>query len=461
MPVGEIIDNILSSALADLENLALTHSVSAASRTHTPSPLPLSHSTGGAMATPEETAGVSSAETESVSRVNDNNGVSDISGDGNSLDSLINLLTQQLSSSEIDNHNKVSISIGFAGDGVYSHPSTTLALCGDIDEFFHAIDRATSNKNWTDGGRIALSRKYCFGEAANAGRLAHKLSGDDYNKFKSNMKGMFPKIISADDVADQIQSARRKQGETLGSFLIRLLTLRDQLDQLEPERATYTLADVVKSFLKAMPKRFSKEVTVQDKQDPHKLLKKALTFAEHHPESHLTAQAIREREKIPSRVAFVAGEAKEKGEAPEKHNPSPQSKRAHVQKLGTGGDGDRRETRNNEKRENSSRNGREAGSCLFCGMRVPNHEPKNCFRNPRNTRQLQKGVRGRTFPSATGSKYSALNRVRSSNTYRPQGHEEVTCFKCGGLGHIARKCSSPGDNYKLKGREGKLQEKRD
>lgn len=40
----------------------------------------------------------------------------------------------------MDNHNKVSIGIGFAGDGVYSHRyamlRTTLALCGDTDEFF-------------------------------------------------------------------------------------------------------------------------------------------------------------------------------------------------------------------------------------------------------------------------------------------------------------------------------------
>lgn len=39
--------------------------------------------------------------------------------------------------------------------------------------------------------------------------------------------------------------------------MICLLTLHDQLDQLEPERGAYSLADVVKSFLKAVPKRFS------------------------------------------------------------------------------------------------------------------------------------------------------------------------------------------------------------
>lgn len=49
--------------------------------------------------------------------------------------------------------------------------------------------------------------------------------------------------------------------------MIRVLTLSDQLDQLELERAAYTLADVVKSFLKTMPTRYSKELNSQDKQD--------------------------------------------------------------------------------------------------------------------------------------------------------------------------------------------------
>lgn len=89
---------------------------------------------------------------------------------------------------------------------------------------------------------------------ANAAHFAHKLSGDNYKIFKSNMKEMFPKIPSAN--IDQIQ-CRCKQEETLGSFMICLLTLHYQLDQLEPERGAYSLADVVKSFLKAVPKRFS------------------------------------------------------------------------------------------------------------------------------------------------------------------------------------------------------------
>lgn len=43
-----------------------------------------------------------------------------------------------------------------------------LALCGDLDKFSHAIDGTTNNKNWTDGGKVALSRKYRFGEVVTA-----------------------------------------------------------------------------------------------------------------------------------------------------------------------------------------------------------------------------------------------------------------------------------------------------
>lgn len=46
---------------------------------------------------------------------------------------------------------------------------------------------------------------------------------------------------------------------------------------------------------------------------------------EQRPESRLIAQAICEQEKAPSRITFVAEEAKEKREAPHKHNPSQQS----------------------------------------------------------------------------------------------------------------------------------------
>ena len=219
---------------------------------------------------------------------------------------MVDLLTGQITKSELNNFAKVNVELAFAGTNASSAIGNSQALAKNIHEYFEQLE-ASCTGPWNDVGRIALSRKHCFGPARDAAIYCEHLAKGNWGKYKEEMIAKFPVEVTIDSLFEKLTQEKRKKGETLELFMVRLLKLKFMIERLDNSKELIARDDVVRTFLRDLPKKFNSRVTPAMRANTDLLLKEAVKWAEGRPSEKLSTECILKEEVKDEILAMKGG----------------------------------------------------------------------------------------------------------------------------------------------------------
>ena len=388
-----------------------------------------------------------------------------------SIDDLVQRLTSNLTHIQTDDFTKAQVEYGFAGTGVTRIPGVELPMAMDIDEYITRCEAAMTGK-WSDAGKIALIKKYCYKTARTAAQLCEAGANGEYKTFKEALKKKFPHIVTHDQICEKLSQARREEGQTLECFMLHLQELVKRAEEKDPNRTQDAKASLVRTFLRQMPKRYINRVTDDMRNDPDKLLADAIEYVTNRPELKLSNEYIL-RNETPKVVMGINEKGKELS-LPfwciyHKQRTAHSSTDCRLGKKENTGKSNGQQTSQNKSfsrpqnlgHSNVQSRGRSSFNPKITGMnpsfpppiRTPgfnanNHGGSSGWRNPTSTSYRE--MSGAQNPRSTGrSGPRGLAPVGSQgNSFfshsSQQETEKTKCFKCQGWGHMSRQCPSPG-----------------
>ena len=141
-----------------------------------------------------------------------------------------------------------------------------------------------------------MARKHCFGPARDAAIYCEDLAQGNWKKYKDEMIAKFPVEVTIDSLFDKITQAKRNKGETLELFMVRLLKLKFMVERLDKSKELIARDDVIRTFLRGMPKKFHNRVTPAMRASTDLLLKEAVKWANGRPAENLSTECILKEE---------------------------------------------------------------------------------------------------------------------------------------------------------------------
>ena len=212
------------------------------------------------------------------------------------IDDLVDKLTQNLTHVQTDDFTKAQVEMGFGGTLVSKLPGVDMPLAQDIDEYLQRVEAAMTGK-WSDAGKIALAKKYCFAQARTAAQLCEPGANGDYKVFKEALRKKFPYLVTHDEILERLSQAKRKTGQTLEAFMLELQGWMEKANKKDPSRSNDAKSNLVRTFLRTMPRRYITRVTDELRKDPDKLLADEIEYVSHRPDLKLSNEYILQNEK--------------------------------------------------------------------------------------------------------------------------------------------------------------------
>ncbi|CAL4083848.1 unnamed protein product, partial [Meganyctiphanes norvegica] len=271
-------------------------------------------------------------------------------------------------------------------------------------EFLEYIDKITGdNTSWNDKGRIKVLRTKLIGPARG---YFNDFTGDTWAEAKTYLLNMFPDATTYASCQTDIDKLKRKPGEQLSYFAIRISKLHAKLKKVSPDSLTPEWLERQKKELlvKHLPSSCRNFVSIE-KDTYEELLKKLLDYFELNSQHKLTKGDIEgERERGVKGVSAV----KESSNGSEKQN------------------GTKTKTQNKEEQ------GVTEGAVAALGQRKPfqksnkdqnstsKQEGQNTQRNYQNYRGNTRGGRG-GYRGGYNSGYSYRGSRNYQRDYRGRG----------------------------------------
>ena len=151
---------------------------------------------------------------------------------------------------------------------------------------------ARTRMNWTDEARIQLANQYTLGSAGNVILSAILAHGYCWEAVKDKLREIYPEKDFVEHRVE-LRNAKRKSGETISEFYIRMDLLMQTMIKMDPDCTPYVKGDLIMVFLEAFPPEFNNFIPTHEKNDPVKVYHLALQFVRNHPHYKLTDADIR------------------------------------------------------------------------------------------------------------------------------------------------------------------------
>ena len=216
-------------------------------------------------------------------------------------------LATVISNNNRNNYGKVQGLNYFCGrDG---HPDKPNLLYEPNAELWVSdVEARSSGSDWTEEGRIQLARQYTIGSACELISTVIREEGINWDKIKAKLLLVYQDPDNYETKKRQLTTSKRKTGETLGEYWIRLMSAASKLKAERPPDAQYLANEVVVTFMDALPKQFENMLTDADRKQPDIVYNKAMKFVNTHPQLKLTNADLQKETK--QAVAMIADRPK-------------------------------------------------------------------------------------------------------------------------------------------------------
>lgn len=339
------------------------------------------------------------------------------------MDNLVRLLTAQIKKADLNDLSKVDPEFCFVGTGATSHPGTTRRVASDVREYIEGIEVARQG-DWDDQGKIQLVIHHTYGHARKAALKCQKEAGRDYATFLQLFKSKFPVQVTCDKLYDQISQAKRKAGETLEIYLIRLLDLADKIVNLDSTKKDEAHAHAVRSFLRVLPTKLSERITDAQRNDTDKLIDTVMKWVESRPEVKLGNDYIIKHEKPKEVMAVTTGPSKKTLGKNTKQTPNQQLVRSNTKPAG----------------QTSPNRATGTNYCTY-HLRKVAHTSEDCSLNPANKgKDIRKANKDKGTSKPPGKQNKAKPEQNKSNDQFDL--MDIQCSRCRGWGHYAKDCGT-------------------
>ena len=267
-------------------------------------------------------------------------------------------LAQVISQNGINNFSKV-VGLSYFCGGSTTAPGSPQTLCVDnVIEWLNDIDSRTEVQ-WTDAGRIQLCKQHALGTAHMAVTNAARLYKDDWEEVKKFLTKTYSDRKPFEIKRQELNSMRRRTGETMPDFFTRLLVKALALEEQSPEDKDTIKLDTNAAFLSALPVNFRGKLVPADKKDPLAVYGKAMEYIMFNPQLKLDDDTL--RREVRQSVAPVNSQPPNKSHATHSTPQPLMSQQINPPSHGTRSkfQGGRRETNHSET----------AVTCFRCGKK--------------------------------------------------------------------------------------------
>ncbi|XP_050713578.1 uncharacterized protein LOC126996782 [Eriocheir sinensis] len=208
-------------------------------------------------------------------------------------DDLVALLSRHT----LNDFSRVQGLLHFCGGAEKSSQAPNLPCHKLAKKWIEDIESRTQ-ANWDTTGKIELAKQYALGAARDHLLGCITRCGQDWEKVKEDFLRVFPAVRTFAVLQKELGEAKRRTGENIRTFLIRLETLRDELIALKPAHASLLNEMAALRLIDALPPAFLLIITEEEKEDPQKILKKGYEYIKAHPESKLSDADIAKETKV-------------------------------------------------------------------------------------------------------------------------------------------------------------------
>jgi len=202
---------------------------------------------------------------------------------------LTNLLNKQMC-------NDFSRVIGlkyFCGGEERYPPYPNLPCHIDPRAFFTDLESRAAI-HFDDTGKIELAKQYCLGGARTGIENAIKEHANalTYENVKNTFLKLFPTDEATKSSSELLSTARRRPGETLRNFYVRLDTAYIHLSQKEPQFAPLYKKYFAARMISCFPAAFEYTLTQDEGKDPLKILNRGYEWVKAHPQTKLSDEEV-------------------------------------------------------------------------------------------------------------------------------------------------------------------------
>ena len=195
-------------------------------------------------------------------------------------------LAQVITSSSQNNYGKVGALKYFCGGDLKDESNPSVVCEVNVNTWLDDIEARTA-ENWTDAGRIQLSKQYSIGAPYEIICTVIRDKGEDWAEIKAFLRRTFPDRLSFGERKLQAMTTTRKCRETLSVFYSRIYRTYSLLIQERPDLTQSLNEEFALVLTACMPKSFNTYLKDTDKDKPHVVFEKALKFAKDHPQAGL------------------------------------------------------------------------------------------------------------------------------------------------------------------------------
>lgn len=217
--------------------------------------------------------------------------------DGKSITLAHDDLVTLLSRHTLNDFSRVQGLLYFCGGEEKSSKAPNLPCHKLAKKWIEDIESRTQ-ANWDTTGKIELAKQYALGAARDHLLGCITRCGQDWEKVKEDFLRVFPTVRTFSVLQKELGEAKRRTGENIRTFLIRLETLRDELIALKPDNASLLNEITALRLREAFPPALLLILTEEEKGDPQKVLKKGYEYIKAYPESKLSDADIAKEIKV-------------------------------------------------------------------------------------------------------------------------------------------------------------------
>lgn len=200
-------------------------------------------------------------------------------------------LAELIAANSSNNFGKVGSLKYFCG-GRLKDESNSAVVCETKVKLWLDDIEARTAVNWTDAGKIQLSKQYALGPAYAAITSSIVEHGEDWEEIKKALLFLFPDSQSFNHLRQQVAAERRRCRETLSAYFIRLKTQYLELKGIEPTWATFLDAEFAATFMTCLPISFESCLAAGEDRKPNTVFQKAINFARIHPHLKLRDEDV-------------------------------------------------------------------------------------------------------------------------------------------------------------------------